>query len=129
MTTLVRCEPLVRVGSLVRALDRLGWTLPIVPEMEDLSLGGLVMGTGLETSSHRHGLFQNICRRWLMDKIKEYQKEGETVSCIERNQFSPACPAMPTQARGKGISLFASANIFYLLIKELCFMYELSILL
>ena len=63
LTTLVRCEPLVRVGSLVTALDRLGWTLPIVPEMEDLSLGGLVMGTGLETSSHRHGLFQNICRR------------------------------------------------------------------
>ena len=61
----VRCEPLVRVGSLVTALDRLGWTLPIVPEMEDLTLGGLVMGTGLETSSHRHGLFQHICRRWV----------------------------------------------------------------
>lgn len=59
----VRAEPLVRVGSLVAALDRLGWTLPIVPEMEDLTLGGLVMGTGLETSSHRHGLFQHICRR------------------------------------------------------------------
>ena len=62
----VRCEPLVTVGRLVTALDRLGWTLPIVPEMEDLTLGGLVMGTGLETSSHRHGLFQHICRRSMM---------------------------------------------------------------
>ena len=60
----VRCEPLVRVGSLMTALDRLGWTLPIVPEREDLTLGGLVMGAGLESSSHRHGLFQHICRRW-----------------------------------------------------------------
>ena len=24
-------------------------------------LGGLVMGTGIETSSHKHGLFQHIC--------------------------------------------------------------------
>ena len=60
----VRCEPLVRVGSLMSALDRLGWTLPIVPEMEALTLGGLVTGAGLESSSHRHGLFQHICRRW-----------------------------------------------------------------
>ena len=65
----VRCEPLVTVGRLVTALDRLGWTLPIVPEMEDLTLGGLVMGTGLETSSHRHGLFQHICRRWVNGSV------------------------------------------------------------
>ena len=32
---------------------RLGWTIPIVPELDDLTVGGLVMGTGIETSSHR----------------------------------------------------------------------------
>ena len=26
-----------------------------------LSLGGLIMGCGVETSSHKYGLFQNIC--------------------------------------------------------------------
>ena len=30
--------------------------VPIVLEMEDLTLDGLVMGAGLESSSHRHGL-------------------------------------------------------------------------
>ena len=42
---------------------RHGWTLPIVPELDDLTVGGLVMGTGLESSSHKYGLFQHICRR------------------------------------------------------------------
>ena len=30
---------------------------------DDLTVGGLVMGTGIETSSHRFGLFQHICKR------------------------------------------------------------------
>ena len=60
----VRCEPLVTMGQLTATLDRLGWTIPIVPELDDLTIGGLVMGTGIETSSHRFGLFQHICKRF-----------------------------------------------------------------
>ena len=59
----VRCEPLVTMGQLTATLDRLGWTIPILPELDDLTVGGLVMGTGIETSSHRYGLFQHICKR------------------------------------------------------------------
>ena len=59
----VRCEPLVSMGQLTATLDSLGWTIPIVPELDDLTVGGLVMGTGIETSSHRFGLFQHICKR------------------------------------------------------------------
>lgn len=29
-----------------------------VLELDDLTVGGLVMGTGIETSSHNYGLFQ-----------------------------------------------------------------------
>ena len=54
----VTCEPLVSMGQLSRTLDRLGWTIPILPELDDLTVGGLIMGTGIETSSHKHGLFQ-----------------------------------------------------------------------
>lgn len=57
----VRCEPLVSMGQLTATLVDLGWTIPVVPEMDDLTVGGLVMGTGIETSSHRAGLFQHIC--------------------------------------------------------------------
>lgn len=59
----VRCEPLVTMGQLTATLDSLGWTIPILPELDDLTVGGLVMGTGIETSSHKFGLFQHICKR------------------------------------------------------------------
>ena len=40
-----------------------GWTLPVVPELDDLTVGGLVMGGGIESTSHKYGLFHYICRR------------------------------------------------------------------
>ena len=56
----VKCEPLVSMGQLSRTLNYMGWTIPILPELDDLTVGGLVMGTGIETSSHKYGLFQVI---------------------------------------------------------------------
>lgn len=57
----MRVEPLVTMGQLTATLNPLGWTIPVLPEIDDLTVGGLVMGTGIESSSHRHGLFQHIC--------------------------------------------------------------------
>uniref|UniRef100_A0A1L8DZB4 Delta(24)-sterol reductase n=1 Tax=Nyssomyia neivai TaxID=330878 RepID=A0A1L8DZB4_9DIPT len=57
----VRVEPLVNMKQLSETLGKLGWTIPIVPELDDLTVGGLVMGTGVESSSHIYGLFQHIC--------------------------------------------------------------------
>lgn len=58
---LVRVEPLVTMGQLTATLNPLGWTIPVLPEMDDLTVGGLIMGTGIESSSHIYGLFQHIC--------------------------------------------------------------------
>ena len=57
----MRVEPLVTMGQLTATLNPLGWTIPVVPELDDLTVGGLVMGTGIESSSHQYGLFQHIC--------------------------------------------------------------------
>jgi len=57
----VRLEPMVTMGQLTSLLLPLGWTIPIVPEIDDLTVGGLVMGTGIESSSHIYGLYQHIC--------------------------------------------------------------------
>lgn len=57
----VLVEPMVNMGQLSATLNPLGWTIPVLPEMDDLTVGGLVMGTGIESSSHIHGLFQHIC--------------------------------------------------------------------
>lgn len=57
----VTVEPLVNIGQLTHTLLARGHTLPIVPEMDDLTVGGLLCGTGIESSSHRHGLFHEQC--------------------------------------------------------------------
>ncbi|XP_054284082.1 delta(24)-sterol reductase-like [Macrosteles quadrilineatus] len=54
-------EPLVTMGQISASLIPLGWTLPLVVELDDLTVGGLIMGQGIESSSHAVGLFQHIC--------------------------------------------------------------------
>ena len=58
---IVRVEPLASMGQVSRTLIARGWILPVVPELDDLTVGGLIMGFGVETSSHKYGLFQYIC--------------------------------------------------------------------
>jgi delta24-sterol reductase len=57
----VRVEPMCTMGQISYSLLPLGWTLPVVPELDDLTVGGLVAGVGIETSSHKFGLLQHIC--------------------------------------------------------------------
>jgi delta24-sterol reductase len=55
----VRCEPMVNMGQISHFLVAKGLTLPLVPEMDDLTVGGLSMGVGIEGSSHKYGLFDD----------------------------------------------------------------------
>jgi delta24-sterol reductase len=57
----VKVEPLATMGQVSRDLISKGWTLAVVPELDDLTVGGLIMGFGIESSSHKYGLFQSIC--------------------------------------------------------------------
>ncbi len=56
----VTVQPLVNMGQLSRALNAKGWTLAVVPELDALTVGGLINGFGVESSSHKYGLFQYI---------------------------------------------------------------------
>jgi hypothetical protein len=38
--------------------------VPVVPELDDLTIGGLVMGGGIESTSAKFGLFQYTCKRY-----------------------------------------------------------------
>ncbi len=40
----MRVEPLVTMGQLTAALTPLGWTVPVLPELDDLTIGGLIAG-------------------------------------------------------------------------------------
>ena len=57
----VKVEPLATMGQISRNLISKGWALAVVPELDDLTVGGLIMGFGIESSSHKFGLFQSIC--------------------------------------------------------------------
>ncbi|CAK1546684.1 unnamed protein product [Leptosia nina] len=72
----VRCEPLVTMGQVSKTLAPLGLSLAVVPELDQLTVGGLVMGTGVETSSHIHGLFQHICMEYEL-----VLADGSVVTC------------------------------------------------
>lgn len=74
--SIVRVEPLVSMGQLSRMLISQGWTLPVVPELDSLTVGGLIMGFGVETSSHKYGLFQHIC-----EAFEIVTAEGKRVKC------------------------------------------------
>ena len=66
------------MGQLTHTLDKLGWTIPILPELDDLTVGGLVMGTGIETTSHKYGLFQHICLSY-----EVVLSDGSVIKCSE----------------------------------------------
>ncbi|XP_051868747.1 delta(24)-sterol reductase [Pristis pectinata] len=75
----VRVEPLVNMGQVTALLNSIGWTLPVVPELDDLTVGGLIMGTGIESSSHIYGLFQHICIAYEL-----VLADGSLVRCTEK---------------------------------------------
>lgn len=73
---IVRVEPLATMGQISRNLTSRGWTLPVMPELDSLTVGGLIMGFGVETSSHKYGLFQHIC-----EAFEIVTAEGKLVKC------------------------------------------------
>ncbi|CAK9037614.1 Diminuto-like protein [Durusdinium trenchii] len=38
-----------------------GYSVPCVPELDDLTVGGLLMGCGIESTSWKYGMFNEIC--------------------------------------------------------------------
>lgn len=54
----VRVEPMVTVGDITNYLIPKGYTLAVTLEIADATLGGLAMGTGMTTHSHKVGLYQ-----------------------------------------------------------------------
>jgi delta24-sterol reductase len=86
----VHVEPFVTIGQLTKILLPMGYTLPVVPEMDDLTVGGLVNGTGIESSSHKFGLFHEMCL--------EYELclgNGQVVVARADNEYSDLFHAIP----------------------------------
>lgn len=82
-------EPMMSMRQINGHLLKFGLSLPIVPELDDLTIGGLVMGTGIESSSFIYGLFHKICLQYEM-----LLPNGEVIKCDAEN-YSDLFHAVP----------------------------------
>ncbi|XP_061594078.1 delta(24)-sterol reductase [Cololabis saira] len=101
----VRVEPLANMGQVTALLNSIGWTLPVLPELDDLTVGGLVMGTGIESSSHIYGLFQHICVAYEL-----VLADGSLVRCTEEEN-SDLFHAVPWSCGTLGFLVAAEIKI------------------
>ena len=82
-------EPMVTMGQITHTLNHLGLTLPVLPELDDLTVGGLCCGVGVETSSHKYGLFTHTCVTF---EIVTAEGEVKRCSATENPELFRAIP-------------------------------------
>jgi len=87
---IIRVEPCVSIGQITHALNPNGHTLPVVPEMYDLTIGGLINGTGIESSSHKYGLFHEI-----VTELELMLGDGTVVVATADNEYKDLFHAIP----------------------------------
>ena len=75
----VSVEPNITIGMLNRFLVSQGVTLPVVPELDNLTIGGLVAGGGIESTSHKYGLFHHTAT-----EFEVVVGNGDAIVCNEQ---------------------------------------------
>uniref|UniRef100_A0A8D8LQB3 Delta(24)-sterol reductase n=1 Tax=Cacopsylla melanoneura TaxID=428564 RepID=A0A8D8LQB3_9HEMI len=86
----VKVEPYVTMGQLTRYLLPKGWSIPVVVELDDVTVGGIVLGQGLESSSHKYGMFHNNCISYEL-----VLSDGSLVTC-SKIRSTPICHSQDT---------------------------------
>lgn len=86
----VSMEPYVTMGYLTATLLDMGVCVPIVPEYDDLTVGGLVCGYGIEGSSHKYGLFYDEVL-----SMEVVLASGEVVKATRDNEYKDLFHAIP----------------------------------
>ncbi|KAK9676484.1 hypothetical protein RND81_11G080000 [Saponaria officinalis] len=106
-----RVEPLVNMGQISRATVPMNLSLAVVAELDDLTVGGLINGYGIEGSSHIYGLFA--------DTVVAYEivlADGRVVRATKDNEYSDLFYAIPWSQGTLGF--LVSAEIKLIPIKE-----------
>nr|UIW24267.1 sterol sidechain reductase 1 [Digitalis lanata] len=106
-----KVEPLVNMGQISRVTVPMNLSLAVVSELDDLTVGGLINGYGIEGSSHIYGLFS--------DTVVAYEivlADGQVVRATKDNQYSDLFYAIPWSQGTLG--LLVSAEIKLIPVKE-----------
>eukprot|EP00245_Coleochaete_scutata_P004582 TRINITY_DN17301_c0_g1_i1.p1 TRINITY_DN17301_c0_g1~~TRINITY_DN17301_c0_g1_i1.p1 ORF type:complete len:580 (-),score=128.42 TRINITY_DN17301_c0_g1_i1:523-2220(-) len=101
-----RVEPLVSMGQLSRVTVPMGLALAVVPELDDLTVGGLINGYGIEGSSHIYGLFS--------DTVVAYEiilGDGRLVRATKDNEYSELFYAIPWSQGTLGLLVAAEIKM------------------
>ncbi|MCF7971735.1 MAG: FAD-binding protein [Methylococcaceae bacterium] len=101
----VRLEPMANMGQISALLKPLGWSLAVVPELDALTVGGLINGFGIESSSHKYGLFQSIC-----ESLEIVTANGDLVKC-SKEENSELFYAIPWSYGSLGFLVCAEIKI------------------
>ena len=108
---IARVEPLVNMGQITRVTVPMNLSLAVVAELDDLTVGGLINGYGIEGSSHIYGLFS--------DTVVAYEivlADGRVVRVTKDNEYSDLFYAIPWSQGTLGF--LVSAEIKLIPIKE-----------
>ena len=108
---IAKVEPLVNMGQITRATIPMNLALAVVPELEDLTIGGLINGYGIEGSSHIYGLFSDT-----IVAMEVVLANGRVVRATKDNEFSDLFYGIPWSQGTLG--LLVSAEIKLIHVKE-----------
>lgn len=86
----VHMEPYVTMGCLTATLLKMGVCVAVVPEYDDLTVGGLVCGYGIEGSSHKYGLFYDE-----VISMEIVLAGGQAVKATRYNEYKDLHHAIP----------------------------------
>ncbi|KAH9605477.1 hypothetical protein KSS87_018876 [Heliosperma pusillum] len=106
-----KVEPLVNMAHLSRVTVPMNLSLAVIAELDDLTVGGLINGYGIEGSSHIYGLFA--------DTVVAYEivlADGRVVRATKDNEYCDLFYAIPWSQGTLGF--LVSAEIRLIHIKE-----------
>ncbi|CAH2041949.1 unnamed protein product, partial [Iphiclides podalirius] len=103
---LVRVEPMVTVGDITDYLIPKGYSLAVTIELVDATLGGLALGAGMSTHSHKAGLYH--------ETITSYEvvlSDGTLVTATEDNEHADLFRALPCSHGSLGLLIALTLRI------------------
>lgn len=108
---IAKVEPLVNMGQITRATVPMNLSLAVVAELDDLTVGGLINGYGIEGSSHIYGLFSDT-----VVAMEVVLADGRVVRATKDNEYSDLFYGIPWSQGTLG--LLVSAEIKLIPVKE-----------
>uniref|UniRef100_A0A1D1XMX3 Delta(24)-sterol reductase n=1 Tax=Anthurium amnicola TaxID=1678845 RepID=A0A1D1XMX3_9ARAE len=108
---IAKVEPLVNMGQISRVTVPMNLALAVVAELDDLTVGGLINGYGIEGSSHIYGLFSDTVLA-----MEVVLADGCVVRATKDNEYSDLFYGIPWSQGTLGF--LVSAEIRLIPIKE-----------